>query len=195
MEGGSVNNKTRRFARRLSRFARNTSRTLRSLIYKRDVRDPSGGPCGVFEGLCRSYVRRSEVPLATEAFFGIFRAPGGAPTPISDKSRLCKKMCTVIAVIFHPSRAPKSSIRQRYDHFSVQAAQNPQTKTTFSAIILLVRFARSSVNAMFEAQVVVPTGCSKAYVGPRFHPSLLASLHGHFANNIRNTFNCMIRGP
>ena len=42
-------------------------------------------------------------------------------------------MRTVIAVIFHPYRALFDSISQSCDHFSVKAAQNPQTETAFLA--------------------------------------------------------------
>jgi len=57
-----------------------------------------------------------------------------APKICIDKSRLCKKMRTVIAVIFHPSRALFDLIHhQSYDRFSVNAAKNPQTQTAFLA--------------------------------------------------------------
>jgi len=85
-------------------------------------------------------VRRSVVGVMFEGLWRPCRGPlrglslnFRAPEICIDKSRLCQKMRTVIAVIFHPSRALSDSVRQSYDRFSVNAAQNPQTETALLA--------------------------------------------------------------
>ena len=84
---------------------------------------PCGGPCGVFEGPWRP----------CRGLFSEFSSTRKGIHAHFDESRLCEKMRTVFAVILHPTRAFFESIRQSCDHFSVNAAQNPQTETAFLA--------------------------------------------------------------
>ena len=83
---------------------------------------PCGGPSGVvFEGCSLASLARLcglvcavvmfEGPRCR--FFRNFSSPLKVIHAHFYKSRLCKKMCTVIAVILHPSRAPKMLMHRR----------------------------------------------------------------------------------
>jgi len=127
----------------------------RGKAYSKFARCARNTPCSgstvillvCFDRLCGRNVRKSVVGVMFEGCSKVRGVPARGPCrelslhfqayKISiDEICLCKKMRTVIvviAVIVHPSRALFDSVRQSYDRFSINAAQNPQNETAFLA--------------------------------------------------------------